>query len=443
MKLWPDSALDNLTAVVAADRNRILDWRDKVTIPSWYGSTASAVAQESYGLDALSTPVMTLDGVILEANIEGMQSWLSARGLKHAPHGKTTMAPEIWLQQLRAGSWGITVANEPQLRLALAVGVPRILLANLLIRPAGVTWLAATLAELPDTDFYCWIDSLSAADQMCDALESTGATCQIKVLLEVGHPAGRTGVRTVTQAHEVANRVRASDGLRLVGVAGFEGVVTHGTDEESLAAVDGFLHQLVAVHRSLGEAYEVSNPILSAGGSAYFDRVAQILGPEQDDQPGTVPGTMVVLRSGAYVANDDGFYRETTLARGDNGPTLRSAMHVWARVISLPEPGVAFLDAGRRDVPFDLSLPEPQLLRRLDESGTVHSFELNNHSVIGLNDQHAEMSLPPDSPIRVGDVVRFGLAHPCTAFDKWSLIPVLDDAAGMSPVVTGFVRTYF
>jgi D-serine deaminase-like pyridoxal phosphate-dependent protein len=45
----------------------------------------------------------------------------------------------------------------------------------------------------------------------------------------------------------------------------------------------------------------------------------------------------------------------------------------------------------------------------------------------------------------VGHVVRLGLSHPCTAFDKWREIPVIDAAAGpdADPVVVDLVRTYF
>jgi D-serine deaminase-like pyridoxal phosphate-dependent protein len=118
-------------------------------------------------------------------------------------------------------------------------------------------------------------------------------------------------------------------------------------------------------------------------------------------------------------------------------------MNVWASVISMPESGLAYLDAGKRDVPYDEGLPEIQLLRRVASDGTVTSLPLVDHEIFVMNDQHSFVRIPADSPLRVGDLVRLGLSHPCTAFDKWSLIPVLDDASAKIPVIVDFIRTYF
>jgi D-serine dehydratase len=61
------------------------------------------------------------------------------------------------------------------------------------------------------------------------------------------------------------------------------------------------------------------------------------------------------------------------------------------------------------------------------------------HVVKGLNDQHTHLMLPADSPLQVGDMVGFGVSHPCTTFDKWQLLYLVDDAYD----VTGAVRTFF
>ena len=97
------------------------------------------------------------------------------------------------------------------------------------------------------------------------------------------------------------------------------------------------------------------------------------------------------------------------------------------------------LDAGKRDVPFDEGLPEPQLLA--DELGAP-TRPLAGCAVTAVNDQHAFLTVPPDLPIRIGQVVRLGLSHPCTAFDKWRVIPVTAGAEH-DPVVVDLVRTYF
>jgi D-serine deaminase-like pyridoxal phosphate-dependent protein len=148
----------------------------------------------------------------------------------------------------------------------------------------------------------------------------------------------------------------------------------------------------------------------------------------------TGSGTRVLLRSGAYLIHDDGFYSTISpLARNAGTIPLRSAMHGWARVISRPEPELALLDGGKRDFPYDEGLPRPQLTRG---GGAVPG----GARVTALNDQHTFLR---DAQVSVGDIVRLGLSHPCTAFDKWNLIPVVSGADEAHPRVVDLVRTFF
>jgi D-serine deaminase-like pyridoxal phosphate-dependent protein len=433
--------IDELETAVALDRSKALDWSDKAVLPAWYGRSIAEVSAIRPKLDELSTPMMTLDRGAIDENLASMSEWCAQSGLSLAPHGKTTMAPALWLDQLRTGSWAITVANEPQLRVARGVGVPRVILANLFLRPGGLAWLAGELNADPGFDFMCWVDSVKAVEIMNAALSAAGVQRRVPVLIEVGHPGSRTGVRSMSDAHRVVEAVVSAPTLALAGVAGFEGTVAHEVTENAIADVDGFLGRMVELHRTLLERYDVPEAVITAGGSAYFDRVAAILGPE-GGQRGAVR-TRVVVRSGAYIVHDDGYYRESTPHTRGSGPVLRSAMHVWARVISMPEPRIAYLDAGKRDLPFDEGLPTPQVMRRTEADGATTMHPLVGHELFATNDQHSHVRVPDDSPLRVGDVVRLGLSHPCTAFDKWSLIPVLDDASAESPVVIDLVRTYF
>jgi D-serine deaminase-like pyridoxal phosphate-dependent protein len=434
--------MDALHTSVEAERRQPLDWRDKAVQPAWYGRSTADVAAERHLLDQLSTPVATLDRAATNHNVATMAAWCEKGQVSLAPHGKTTMAPALWLDQLRAGAWAITVANEPQLRVARGVGVPRVVLANLFLRPSGLAWLAAERDADPDFEFLCWVDSVDAVRLMDDALVAAGARRPVSVLVEVGSPGARTGARSVNHALDVAAAVVSAPSLALAGVAGYEGVVAHGAGREALALVDGFLLQMVDLHRRLLARYEVAEPVLSAGGSAYFDRVVAVLGSERGGHNGG-PRTRVVVRSGAYVTHDDGNYREMTPSVRDSGPVFRPALHVWSRVISMPEPGIAYLDAGKRDLPFDEGLPEVQLFRRRERDGSVTSRALSRHELFDTNDQHSHVRVPAESPLAVGDVVRLGISHPCTAFDKWSLIPILDDATSASPVVVDLLRTHF
>lgn len=410
-------------------RPAVLSVLDKA-VPAWANGmdTADFLARAPR-LAELSTPVLVLDRAAMADNVAEFARWTGAHGFDLEPHGKTTMAPALWQDQLDAGSTAITVANLPQLQAAVATGFRNLHVANVIADPAGIRWLGEALDADPALEVTLWADGLGTVDVLDRAL--TGATRQPTVLVELGGPGGRTGARTVDEAFAIGERIAAAPRLRLGGVTGYEGAFAHDTSAAALGTVDDYLRTLKDLHARLRPLYPDGRIVVSAGGSAYFDRVAAILGDIDDAR--------VVVRSGAYIIHDDGFYRGITPSgREADAPRLRSAMHVWARVISRPEPGLALLDVGRRDVSFDEGLPEPQAAAPgLGEPSRPLDAEIS-----AVNDQHAFLRLPAGDPLAVGDVVRLGLSHPCTVFDKWRVIPVVADD-GENPQVVDMISTYF
>lgn len=388
-------------------------------------------------LSSFSTPVLTLDDSAIDQNLSAMAAWCADNGIELAPHGKTTMSPTLWERQLRAGASAITLATFSQVRVAMHFGITRILLANALVDPAALRWLAQTMADSPDVHVLVWADSTATVDAMVAALTDLPVPRPIPVLVELGAAGGRTGARSVDEAMGVAERIAASGVLRLAGVAGYEGALAHDASAASLSRVRGYLQEMARLHQTITERglyTDDAEAIVTAGGSAYFDVVAEVLAPLAG------PRVRVVVRAGAYVIHDDGFYTGITpFGRTPGGYRLRSAMHAWARVVSRPEPGLALLDAGKRDVPFDEGLPVPQLVAT--QLGAP-ARPLADAQVTAVNDQHAFLTLPTDSEVKVGDVVRLGLSHPCTAFDKWRWIPLLN-GNGDDPQVVDMIRTYF
>jgi D-serine deaminase-like pyridoxal phosphate-dependent protein len=382
-------------------------------------------------------PLMTLREAALRHNIEGMAAYCAAAGVELAPHGKTAMAPQLAAAQLAAGAWGITAATIDQLCAYRAFGVPRVLLANELVDPAGIGWLAGELAADPGFEAYCYVDSIEAVAILDAALTAHGAPRALPVLVEFGHLGGRTGVRTVQGAVDVAAAAAATSTLRVAGVAGYEGGIGHDADARTLAAVAEYCRTVRSLFTVLRDSGLIAgDAILTAGGSSYFDVVTRELAADwkQDARP------TVVLRSGAYLSHDHGFYGELSPAeRGAAGElSLLPALELWAHVLSRPEPGLALLGAGRRDVAFDQGLPIPLRVRRPDgSSGPVAAAE--RWEVTALADQHAFLRLPPRAPLSVGDLVCLGISHPCTTFDKWRVIPVVD----AEDRVIDAVHTYF
>ncbi|MFC6706241.1 amino acid deaminase [Flexivirga alba] len=436
----------NRAALEALSDERV-DWRHKGMPPALWGMTVAEIRARRPRLSELPTPLLTLSRPALDHNVDALSAWCAARGFDLAPHGKTTMAPSLWAEQLDAGSWAITVANLPQLAVARAFGVERVMVANAVISPLSLRWIVDELAAHPDDEIYVWADAVRTVQLMHEALAAhvaeVGARPQLRVLVEQGGAGGRTGARDLATSLEIAAAVADSPYLMLAGVAGYEGAMAHTADQQARDVVASYLRDLVEVHQEIvaaGRYPDGVTPVVSAGGSAYFDVVDEVLRPLVDD------GVRVVLRSGAYIIHDDGFYRRIS-PLGDHprtdGPTLHSAMHAWVRVSSQPEPGLAIFDAGRRDLSFDEGLPEVQRLR--PRTVGEHVQDLHGLTVTALNDQHGFLRWDVDAPapVRIGDELRLGPSHPCTALDKWVLLPVLDDADSDDPVVIDLVRTWF
>ncbi len=376
---------------------------------------------------AVASPVALLRRDAVESNIAAMQQWCDQRNVVLAPHGKTTMAPGLHQRQLKAGAWGITVASPAQARVALGAGAPRILIANEVTDTAGIRWLGAVRRDHPEVGLCCYVDSLDGAALLESGLAQTLPDgTRLDVLLELGVPGGRAGVRDEATAAVVARAVAGSARLRLAGVSGYEGVIGSAADTVEVTGVREFCHHLRWLagelhQRDLIEATPERPMVLSAGGSVFFDEVAAVLTARQDSLAG-VP-TVVVLRPGCYITHDHGLYsRATPAARGGDGPDLTPALEVWGRVISRPEPARAIIDVGRRDISYDHGLPQA-LWRRPAAGGARSGLTA---TVIALNDQHAFLDLPEDESLAVGEWVGFGISHPCTTFDKWNVLLLID-----------------
>ena len=415
---------------------RRLDPLEKALPPGSAGVTAAEFLARRPHLSAFATPVLVLDASAIDANVERMAAWCAERGVGLAPHGKTTMAPALWELQLAAGAWGITLATPSQVRVALAFGLRRVMLANTLVDPVGVAAVSRALDADPELQVLSWVDSVSSVAAMDAVLAGLRPVRSLTVLVELGAPGGRTGARDLPAARAVAAAVAASPHLNLGGVAGYEGALAHDASPAGLDAVRRYLRDLAALHAGLAGTYEVDDVVVTAGGSAYFDQVADELTKPWPDGLDVLP----VLRSGAYLTHDDGFYREISPLgdhpRIDGVDSFRPALRAWAQVTSKPSDELALLTLGKRDASFDEGMPEPQLRRT--PGGPAEPLE--GHVVAKLNDQHAFLTLPPGSPVEVGDWIGLGLSHPCTVFDKWPLLPV---TAADGETVVDYVRTWF
>ncbi|WP_432066906.1 alanine racemase [Streptomyces sp. C10-9-1] len=420
-------------SAVAGLADEPADHRFKGLPPDAGELTLGALAAQRRNLftGGFTTPVLALSAEALEHNLALLETYAEEHGLAFAPHGKTSMAPQLFARQLERGAWGITAAVPHQVRVYRAYGVRRIFLANEVVDAAALAWIAGELDRDPELRLICYVDSVRGVALMDEALAEAARPLEVVVELGAGEGA-RTGVRTAAEARAVAEAAAAARSLRLVGVAGYEGEVPRADG----GRVRAWLRTLVALAAELDAAgllADTDEIVVSAGGSAWFDAVAEVFA----ELPPLSAPVLKLLRSGAYVSHDDGHYRRLTPFNRVSGEgALQPAFRLWAQVLSRPTADQAFVNAGKRDAAYDLDLPQVQVVR---DARTGELRPAEGITLTGLSDQHGWLRTGPGARLEVGDWVGLGLSHPCTVFDKWQLIPVVE----RDGTVADFVRTFF
>ncbi len=382
-----------------------------------------------------SFPVAILKSSALRHNLDWMRRFCAQYGATLAPHGKTTMSPQLFGAQLANGAWGITLASATQVQVAHRFGVRRVLLANQLVSKSDINSVLQLMHDDPEFEFFALVDSKQGVARLAQALAVHPLARPLPLLVELGLPGKRAGCRTDAEAMAVARAVATAPGLQLAGIEGYEGLLVSNDREADVRAVDAFVARLTALARAADEEqlFGGAQILLSAGGSGYFDLVARgFAGVGGMSRP-----VLPVLRSGCYLTSDHGSYlrqigdldaREAGHA-AIKGEGLRPALEVWSMVQSRPEPNLAILTMGKRDASYDIELPIPLLAHR---PGPGQPAPLPaGCSIVKMNDQHAYLQLPAGFELEVGDLVGCGISHPCTTFDKWLLLLAVDDDYGV------------
>ena len=390
--------------------------------PQLEGEPWSPARIGAAGLNALRdlpTPFAILRQKALRHNAEVMGRYCADNDVLLAPHGKTTMAPALWKLQFETGTWALTVAVPHQAVTAYRFGVRRILLANEAADAASMERLVR-LADQPEVELYCFVDSTAGVQAYRAAMDRTGIEpAGLRFLIDIGVANGRTGCRSKAEAEAVAREIQVSGAGAIAGIGAYEGPVGEGRSPETMAALDSYLESVTDVfddfHR-MGVFNIDGPPVLTIGGSELFDVLLGYIRPAL----AAVEDYRLVLRSGCYLVHDHGHYAEA-------GPSTRpgwaytpfqGALEVGATVISRPQPNLALLNVGRRDVGMDKG--SPSVIAPLTPGG-------NPLPIYALNDQHAFVRPPDAATLPVGALTRVGISHPCTTLDKWRVLLVTND----------------
>jgi D-serine dehydratase len=435
--MWPSTSSTPARLRALRDENLTFHWRGMPL-----NREAVRLADfPSYGWNLLQrdllSPTLVVKDSALRHNIELMAAYCRKHGVWHAPHLKTSMSPQLAWQLIEAGGWAISVATADQIRVMRDFGLRRILLANQFASPQELRWIAEELANDPEFEFWCLVDSEEGVSWMSAALAALEMPRPLQVLIEVGIDGGRAGCRTLADVERTAKAVERSPSLALAGVELYEAMAARGESlDEKICNVDKALQFAAESFEYLRDRnlFADSQLLLSAGGSLYFDRVVKIFERHLDD-----PSTHVVLRGGCVVTHEVGASDALSPLAGRNGGNgvLRQALELWSTVISMPEPSLAVLNFGKRDAPFDKG--NPVAFAVSPSAGGVVQLMPPMLSIRSINDHHTVINIPENFALAVGDLVAFHVTHSCTAFDKWRLVPVVDDDYGIQDGLITFL----
>jgi len=308
------------------------------------------------------TPALILDLPAARRNITRMADRLKTMPAKIRPHIKVHKSPELARMQVDAGAIGISTATIWEAIVMVRSGLDSIFIVNTI---AGREKLAA-LAELAGgADVMVAIDDAQNAAAIAAAARAAKST--VGVLIEVDTGMDRAGVDTAEQAVALARRLAGLDGIRFLGVSGYEGHCSLTPDRDQRAKKQKVaMGMLGEVAHELGAA-GFPCAIVSAGGTATWDWTAQ--------SPG-----ITEIQAGSYAVMDN-FHAQMA---GD----FEKALTVLATVISRP-PDRVILDAGNK------SLGAPALT-------TIAGHDL---SAFRFDEEHGIFATDAAYPLHVGDVV--------------------------------------
>ena len=357
-------------------------------------------------------PIMILRDSALENNIKRMASYCKSLGFELAPHVKTSMSPQISQRQLDAGAWALTVANFSQASMMYASGFNRLIIGNEVVEPTSIAEIAKINGSGAGQIIF-YIDSLAGLKIAQDSITNV-ADAKLNVFMEIGAVGARTGIRDLELLKIILAEIAKDERIYVRGVSGFEGVVPGGNrDSDGIEKLRIFLRHIVAAAKITAPFIREDKIIISGGGSSFFDYVAEEFAKYEGD-------AQFILRSGGYVSHDHiGYENMYPFMGAPDSERFYPALELWARVLSVPEADLAILNYGKRDAGNDVGNPLPIL--KLGKKLEAFKGEIEK-----LNDQHAFMKISPGT-VAVGDIIGCGISHPCTNFDKWRLLPLVND----------------
>jgi D-serine deaminase-like pyridoxal phosphate-dependent protein len=310
----------------------------------------------------LVTPALLLDLSAARRNIDKMAGRMRALPAALRPHVKVHKSPELARMQVEAGAIGVSTATVWEAIVMVRSGLDGVFVANTV---AGAKKLAALAEIARDADMMVAVDDLENAAEIAAAARTAGSTVGVLVELDTGMD--RAGVDTTYDAVALASRVAELDGVRLLGLTGYEGHCSLTPERELRHEREQTAMRFLVDTAEALRAAGLSCPIVSAGGTATWDWTASFPGVTES-------------QAGSYVVMDN-FHGAMV---GD----FEHAVTVLATVISRP-PDRVIVDAGSKSI------------------GTPTLASIVGHDLpsFRFDEEHGIFAASPEGGLRVGDVV--------------------------------------
>lgn len=318
----------------------------------------------------IPTPALVIDLPAMERNIRRMADYLRDGPCKLRPHFKAHKTPEIAKRQLAAGACtGLTVATVGEAAVA-ATFCDDILIANQVIGQDK----AARVAELATSvKIKVAVESELGLEQLSKAAQRTGSTIGALIEVNIGF---RAGTAPGEPAVALARRVSDTAGVELQGLMGYAGHAAGMDDRvQREAAERSAIERLLASVAAVREA-GLPCEIVSAGSTGTFDITSQMDGVTE-------------IQAGSYVLMDTAYAKF--------GLPFEQAFWVQGTVISRPSETRVTADCGHKSCTMDHGVPD---VRGIDGA-----------TVMFLADEHALLTVSPESTLKPGDPVALWPSH--------------------------------
>jgi D-serine deaminase-like pyridoxal phosphate-dependent protein len=331
-------------------------------------------------IEDLETPAVLVDLDVLERNVARMAAAARAAGLRLRPHAKTHKCPDIARLQRAAGAAGLSLAKTGEAEVFAAAGFDDLFVCFPVV---GRDKARRLLALAERARLAVGVDSLEGALTLGEAFAGAGRRLDVRLKIDVGYH--RVGVPP-ERALDLARAVAALPGLELRGVFTHAGHAYAAETPEAVAVVaEDEGRTLVRVAEEL-RAAGLAIEDVSVGSTPTATRgVMRVAGVSE-------------CRPGNYVFHDATQVSLGTCALDD------CALSVLATVVSTPDRGRAFLDAGSKTLSSDPLRPEPG----------GYGWILGRRSrVTALSEEHGWVGVAEGESFRVGERVRVLPNHAC------------------------------